>query len=99
MLQSIRSAFAAAPHIPRLPEDEVRREYPRFRLQILEATFLGYATFYVVRNNLSVVSKDVESALHYTHSMVGNILAITAISYGLGKFLMGAVSDRSNARV
>ncbi len=95
----MRQYFAAAPHVPRLSDDEVRRLYPRYRLRIMEATFLGYATFYVVRNNLSVVSKDVEGALHYDHSMVGTILAFTAISYGLGKFLMGAVSDRSNARV
>ena len=30
--------------------------------------------------------------------MIGDILAITAISYGLSKFLMGSVSDRSDAR-
>ena len=31
--------------------------------------------------------------------MLGNILAISAFSYGLGKFVLGAVSDRSNPRV
>ena len=95
----ILSAFAPAPHIPRLPEDEVKRRYPWFRWQILEATFLGYATFYLVRNNLSVVGKDLESVLGYDKAMLGSILGMTAISYGLGKFIMGAVSDRSNPRV
>lgn len=98
MLAPIRRYFAAAPHAPRLPDDEVRRRYPRFRLRILEATFFGYATFYLVRNNLSVVAKDIEGALHYTRSDIGSILAITAITYGLGKFIMGAVSDRSDVR-
>ncbi len=91
--------FSPAPHCPRLPDAEVQRLYPKFRWQILESTFIGYATFYLVRNNLSVVSKDIEGALHYDHSIIGNILAATAISYGLGKFIMGAVSDRSNARL
>jgi OPA family glycerol-3-phosphate transporter-like MFS transporter len=99
MLSTIRRIFAAAPHKPRLPDDEVRRLYPRMRWQILEATFIGYAFFYLVRNNLSVVAKDMQGALHYNQSMIGTILAVTAMSYGLGKFLMGAVSDRSNARV
>ena len=27
--------------------------------------FLGYATFYLVRNNLSTVAKEMEDALHY----------------------------------
>ncbi len=64
----------------------------------MEATFLGYGTFYLVRNNFSAVSKDIQAALHYDHAMIGNILAATAVSYGVGKFVMGAVSDRCNAR-
>lgn len=87
-----------APHVERLPDAAVKRLYPRFRWQILEATFIGYATFYLVRNNLSTVSKDMIEALHYDKAMIGNILAMTAISYGVGKFCMGALSDRSNAR-
>ncbi|MGI8906364.1 MAG: MFS transporter [Candidatus Sumerlaeaceae bacterium] len=99
MISAIRRTFAPAPHLPRLPEAEVQRLYPRNRLRILEATFFGYAMFYLVRNNLSPVTKDLEKALHYTDGMLGNIMAVTALSYGLGKFLMGAMSDRSNARV
>lgn len=91
--------FGAAPHKPRLPEAEIKRLYPRYRWRVLEATFFGYAMYYLVRNNFGVVSKDVEHALGYTNEMLGNILAVTAITYGLGKFLMGAVSDRSNARL
>lgn len=98
-LTPLRNFFAPAPHIARLPEDQVRRIYPRFRWRVMEATYLGYAAFYLVRNNLSVVSKDLEKALEYQNTQIGNILAVTAISYGLGKFIMGALSDRSNPRV
>lgn len=91
--------FAAAPHKPRLPDAEVKRVYPRFRWRVLEATFLGYAMYYLVRNNLGVVQKDMQIVLLYTDTMLGNILAVTAVTYGVGKFLMGAVSDRSNARM
>ncbi|MCE5341185.1 MAG: MFS transporter [Planctomycetaceae bacterium] len=97
-LSAIRTFFAPAPHIPRLPDEQVKRLYPRFRWSIIESTFIGYGTFYLVRNNLAVVAKDMEGALHYSHSMIGSILAISAITYGIGKFLMGAVSDRSDAR-
>ncbi len=95
----LRRLFAPAPHIPQLPAADVQRLYPRYRWQIMEATFLGYAAFYLVRNNLSVIAKDLEGALHYQHSDIGSLLAITAMSYGLGKFVMGALSDRSNPRV
>lgn len=99
MFNTIRQFFAAAPHIEQRPPAEVRRLYPRFRWRIMEATFIGYAMFYLVRNNLAVVSKDMREALTYTDGQIGNILAITAITYGLGKFMMGALSDRSNPRV
>lgn len=88
-----------APHRERLPEAEVKRLYPRLRWQVLEATFIGYATFYLVRNNFGVVSKDVANAFEYSKDDIGNILAITAASYGIGKFVLGAFSDRSNARI
>ena len=98
MIKSIRRLLAPAHHIERLPESEVKRLYPRYRWRILESTFLGYAGFYLVRNNFSVVAKDIEGALGYDHSTIGNILAITAISYGVGKFVMGSISDRSDPR-
>lgn len=98
LFTAVRRIFGPAPHRQRLPETEVHRLYPWFRMQILEATFLGYATFYLVRNNLSTVAKDMQGALHYNESAIGDILAVTAISYGLGKFVMGSLSDRSNPR-
>jgi OPA family glycerol-3-phosphate transporter-like MFS transporter len=98
-LRHVRNIFAPAGHIKPLPDAEVRRLYPRYRWRIMEATFLGYAAFYLVRNNLSVVSKDMKEALGYLDSQIGDILAVTAICYGLGKFVMGALSDRSNPRV
>ncbi|MFA5292181.1 MAG: MFS transporter [Phycisphaerae bacterium] len=97
-ISGIRSFFAPAPHIPRLPDEQIKQQYPKYRWNVLESTFIGYGVFYLVRNNLAVVAKDMEQALHYSHSMIGNILAISAITYGLGKFLMGSVSDRSNPR-
>lgn len=97
-MRIIRNIFAPAPHVPRLPEEEIRRQYPLYRWRIMESTFLGYAAFYLVRNNLSVVAKDMEGALNYTHSDIGSLLAVSAVSYGVGKFVMGAVSDRSNPR-
>jgi len=98
MLKRLRALLAPAPHIERLPDPEVKRLYPRFRWRILESTFIGYAGFYLVRNNFSVVAKDIEGALGYDHSTIGSILAITAISYGIGKFVMGSISDRSDPR-
>ncbi|MCB1147039.1 MAG: MFS transporter [Leptospiraceae bacterium] len=90
--------FKAPPHVPLKSKTEIDAEYPKWRWRILEATFIGYASFYFVRNNFAPVSKEFAADLGYSRSDIGDLLALTAISYGLGKFLMGAVSDRSNVR-
>lgn len=95
----LRRLFAPPAHRPQLPAVEVQLLYPWYRWRALEATFLGYAFYYLVRNNVATVAKEIEGSLGYSKSMIGDILAVTAISYGLSKFLMGSVSDRSNARI
>ena len=98
MLDWIKKFYAPAPHIDRIAEDKIAKTYTRYRWSTMESTFMGYVMFYLVRNNLSTVSKDIGSALSYDHNMIGNILALSAIAYGLGKFFMGSLSDRSDPR-
>jgi len=98
MIASWLAWFRPAPHRPRLPESEIQRLYPQNRWRVFEAAFAAYALFYVVRNNFAPVSKELGAALHYDKAMIGDILAGTAIAYGLGKFIMGYFADRSDAR-
>ncbi|HBO44344.1 MAG TPA: MFS transporter, partial [Planctomycetaceae bacterium] len=98
MLERFFRFFAPAPHIDRLPEEEIQRLYPRYRARILMATYLGYAMFYIVRNNYSPVSMDIGLALGYDKTMLGNLSVVTGLTYGIGKFLMGSLSDRSDPR-
>jgi OPA family glycerol-3-phosphate transporter-like MFS transporter len=94
----IFSWFKPPPHRPRRPPAEVDRLYPRYRWQIFESAFVAYALFYIVRNNFAPVSKEIGEALQYTKPMIGDILAGTAIAYGVGKFVMGYFSDKSDSR-
>ncbi|MGO8757920.1 MAG: MFS transporter [Terracidiphilus sp.] len=87
-----------APHTARVSLEQARRIYPRLRWQILESTFIGYAAFYLVRNNLPVVSKEMGQALGYSKDQIGDMMAVMVAVYGLGRFLMGSLSDRSNPR-
>lgn len=90
--------FRPAEHISRLSDEQVKWHYPRLRWQILESTFIGYATFYLVRNNLPVVSKEMGHALNYSKDQIGNMLALSVMAYGIGRFVMGSLSDRSSPR-
>jgi OPA family glycerol-3-phosphate transporter-like MFS transporter len=98
LLAPLRRFFAPPPPAPPLSEVEVQRVYPSYRWRALEATFIGYATFYLLRDNIPIVTVEMNRSLGYTREMLGDIMAATALSYGVSKFLMGAVSDRSDAR-
>jgi OPA family glycerol-3-phosphate transporter-like MFS transporter len=97
-LAAIRRFYAPPGPAPLRPPQEVQRVYPQYRWRMLEATFIGYATYYLVRNNLAPIKPELEETLHYSKEMLGNIGAVTALTYGLSKFVMGVVSDRSDPR-
>src|SRR6476661_5009987 len=90
--------FRPAPAIPRLPDAEVQRLYPRYRWSVFEAAFIAYATFYLVRNNFPPIQKEIGEALGFDKPTLGRILAATATAYGFGKLVMGFMADRSDAR-
>jgi OPA family glycerol-3-phosphate transporter-like MFS transporter len=88
-----------APHVAPLPLERVHPEYKRLRRRVFAGIFVGYAGYYLVRNNLALAIPDL-LAEHPEYSKAGLGTALTALSiaYGLSKFLMGSVSDRSNPK-
>jgi OPA family glycerol-3-phosphate transporter-like MFS transporter len=84
---------------PPLPADEVDRAYRRYRRLVFVGIFVGYAAYYLVRNNLALAIPDILKD-HPEHSKkaLGTALTGLSIAYGLSKFLMGSVSDRSNPK-
>ena len=91
------SLFPPAPHKDRQPLDRIDPEYKRLRWKVFLGIFLGYAGYYLVRKNFSLVMPDL-IAQGYSKGELGLALSGVSIAYGLSKFLMGNVSDRSNAR-
>ncbi|MBB6612828.1 glycerol-3-phosphate transporter [Pontibacter sp. Tf4] len=89
--------ISPAPHADRLPLERIDPEYKRLRLQVFLGIFIGYAGYYLVRKNFSLVMPDL-IAQGYSKADLGFALSGVSIAYGLSKFLMGNVSDRSNAR-
>ena len=59
--------------------------------------FVGYAGYYLVRKNFTLAMPYLVD-LGYSKTGLGLALSGVSISYGLSKFIMGNVSDRSNAR-
>ena len=87
LFSPVRRFFAPPPPAPPLTEAEVQSLlYPSYRLRALEVTYIGYATFYLVRNNVSVVTVEMQHALHYSKEMIGDITAMTGWRTGSASF-------------
>ena len=85
------------PAKPQLRSEDIDHTYRLLRLKVFLGIFIGYAGYYLVRKNFSLAIPDL-IALGYTKTQLGFAMSGVAISYGLSKFLMGTVSDRSDAR-
>ena len=88
-----------APEVPRLPAARVDPEYRRLRRRVFAGIFAGYAAYYLVRNTLALAIPDLlREYPQYSRAMLGTALTGLSVAYGLSKFLMGSVSDRSNPK-
>ena len=89
--------FRPAAHQAPLPEEKIDSTYRRLRWQIFAGIFFGYAGYYLLRKNFSLAMPYLIDE-GYTRGQLGVAMSAIAIAYGLSKFLMGLVSDRSNPR-
>jgi OPA family glycerol-3-phosphate transporter-like MFS transporter len=82
-----------------VPPASIDAEYRRYRRQVFAGIFAGYAAYYLVRNNLALAIPDIlRDHPEYSKAQLGLALTGLSIAYGLSKFLMGSVSDRSNPK-
>ena len=89
--------FNPAPHKKLIDSTKVDSTYKRLRLQVFLGIFIGYAGYYLVRKVFSLAMPNLVD-LGYSKTQLGFALSGVSIAYGLSKFIMGNVSDRSNAR-
>ena len=94
-----RSFLASPPARPRLDDAEVARLYPRRRMNVFLGIFLGYAGFYLIRNNVSLVAPLLIEDKGLSTIGIGIIANAVLFAYGLSKFFMATISDRTNARL
>jgi OPA family glycerol-3-phosphate transporter-like MFS transporter len=87
----------APPSKPLRKDQNVARDYNRMRWQVFIGIFIGYAGYYFIRKNFALAIPDLIKE-GFSKTELGLALSFLAISYGLSKFLMGNVSDRSNVR-
>lgn len=87
-----------APHKPRLPDSQIPEEYKRLRRNVLLGCFFGYMAYYLIRKNFSLAIPYIINDYGYSKAQLGSVLTALALAYGLSKFIMGNISDRSNPK-
>ena len=95
---------ASAPSEQKVPQSEVDAYYKKLRWQVFFGVFIGYAAYYLLRKNFSLAipyltDKAGEYASYgYTKADLGIVMSVLGLAYGISKFVMGNVSDRSNPK-
>ena len=99
----MKNFLAPPPHRGQLPEKQIDSAYKRLRWQVFLGAFVGYAAYYLVRKNLALAAPDMiapaeAGGLGYTKAQIGIAMSALSIAYAFSKFIMGSLSDRSDAR-
>ncbi|MDR0417849.1 MAG: MFS transporter [Puniceicoccales bacterium] len=76
----------------------INRQYRYWRRRLLYSLIFGYATFYIVRQNFTVATPEMLKDFGCSRSQIGWVFSLFSIIYGVGKFISGAICDRTDAR-
>ncbi|MCS4487012.1 glycerol-3-phosphate transporter [Staphylococcus americanisciuri] len=79
-------------------DQHVDETYKKLRFQVFMGIFIGYAGYYLLRKNFSIAMPYLTEE-GFSTTGLGFALSAISIAYGISKFVMGTVSDRSNARM
>jgi len=69
-----------------------------WQFRVLSAMMVGYAGFYLIRQNVFLALRDIQQEFHFSDLEYGLVISVFNLLYGVSKGVVGIVSDRSNAR-
>ena len=83
---------------PLMAADKIDSEYKKMRLKVFLGIYLSYAAYYLVRKNLSLAAPGMIEEGLIDKAGAGLAMSGIPIAYAVSKFIMGSISDRSDAR-
>ncbi len=79
-------------------DKSLEKKYNYWQWRTLIILMIGYALFYFVRKNFSIVMPVLESQLGLSKTSLGIFLTLNGVIYGLSRFLNGFLADRLSRR-
>ena len=95
---SLKNFFDPPQAKPLIAKEKIDKVFKSMRFKVFMGSFLGYAAYYLIRKNLSLASADMISEGLIDKQGVGIAASAVSIAYAFSKFIMGTLSDRSDAR-
>lgn len=83
----------------KVPDDKVIATYNRYRVQALFSIFIGYLSYYIVRNNFTLSTPYLKEQLHLSATEIGMLSSCMLIAYGISKGIMSSLADKANPKV
>lgn len=98
IINKLTALFAPPAPIKPLPANQIDRQYKIQKIKIFLGIFIGYGAAYLVRNNISMAIPHLVKEGIYNETQLGLLMTAISLAYGISKFVMGNLSDRSNPR-
>ncbi len=76
-----------------MDQQALKKKYSYWEWRTLILLMIGYALFYFVRKNFSIVMPALESELGITKLQLGIFLTVNGIIYGVSRFVNGFMAD------
>lgn len=83
----------------KVPESEIKNTYNRYRMQALFSVFIGYLSYYIVRNNFVLSTPYLKQDLNLSATQIGLLSSCMLIAYGISKGVMSSLADKANPKV
>ncbi|MDR0292139.1 MAG: MFS transporter [Elusimicrobium sp.] len=99
-MKTLLSLFRPLPDAPEKIKDEkeIKRLYRRMRIKMFFSMYLGYVAYYFTRKNVAPIAHIFMNESGLTIEQYGWMGTIAYLTYGIGKFLSGMLSDKSNLK-
>lgn len=75
-------------------DPEIKKKYNYWQWRTLIILMIGYALFYFVRKNFSIIMPAMEAELGVSKVQLGLFLTLHGIIYGCSRFINGFLADR-----
>ncbi len=98
MLELFWKVFATGQDKPPMSTDQnvIAKTFNKIRWQVFGSITLGYALFYILRLNFSVIKKPLMAAGVLNAQQLGVMGSVFFATYGIGKFTNSFLADRMN---